>query len=180
VIIRQFQYCPTVRVTTSRKRPGHTESYNAVATVGGSPFACGRAQRPGPEDQRSSSIAPHALPGPVRSRVADAGFVGAAIGWRAGVAFGVTILRPLPNIAGHVVKTKSVRGLQSHGMSLATRIVLVPGMIWRRSVIVAPPEARACPGTRGPCSNTRANSLPGTSCTTEFGLESVTVILTRL
>src|SRR5205814_10369242 len=87
--------------------------------------------------------------GTVTSRVAYAGFVGAAIGWHAGVAFRVTILRPLPNIADHVVQTKSIRGLQSHGMSLPNRIVLVPGMIWRQSFIFTPLEAGACPRTRG-------------------------------
>src|SRR5204863_6808825 len=120
----------------------------AVATVSRSPFAGGRAQRPGPEDQRSSAIDPHALLGTVTSRVAYAGFVGAAIDWHAGVAFRVTILRPLPNIAGHVVQTKSIHGLQSHGSRLPKRICLVTCMICRRSVNGKPPVAHASPRTR--------------------------------
>src|SRR6266566_895314 len=69
--------------------------------------------------------------------------------WRRfGVTAGVTILRPLPNVADDVAKAECIGGLQSHRVRMAIGIVFEPGVVGRVFVIVAPPEPHRCPSPR--------------------------------
>src|SRR5215469_14868591 len=67
---------------------------------------------------------------------------------RSRVGLRVTILRPLPDIAGHVVETETVSRLQTHWVRLTTRIFFEPSMGSRSALVVTPPEpggaARPC------------------------------------
>src|SRR5262249_61130753 len=67
---------------------------------------------------------------------------------RSTVASRVTILRPLPDIARHVVHTETVRRLQTHWVRSPTGIFFVPSMISSGTLVVTPPEPG---GSARPC-----------------------------
>ncbi len=89
----------------------------------------------------------------LRLRVTRRALVRAPVAGNASVAIVVTVLDPLPNVPCHVVKPKSVRRLQAHGMGLATvakktfyffaaGVGIKPGVINSGSVVIAPVELR--------------------------------------
>src|SRR5690242_2452191 len=64
------------------------------------------------------------------------------------VALRVTVLRPLPDISGHVEQSERVRGLGARLVSSPARVARIPRMIRRRIRGVTPPELRR---RAGPC-----------------------------
>src|SRR5207248_10999747 len=60
---------------------------------------------------------------------------------RLGVAIGVTIPCPLPDVADHVVKSERIRRLQSDCLSFPIGIIFVPRMRSCAVVVVAPPKS---------------------------------------
>src|SRR5271166_696859 len=103
--------------SVSWERPGDAEAHDAVAIIGGIPFARGWSQQPRRKHPRAAAINSEAIALAVlRLRVDRRGFVRAAVGGNTGVAIVVTVLGPLPNISCHVVKAECVRRLRAHRM----------------------------------------------------------------
>src|SRR5438552_4248340 len=82
--------------------PSHAETHNNVPIISWVSFAGSRAEQPG-------RIKPGATP--IDAEAILSRFACPSIGRRIGVALGITVLCPLPNIAHHVVKAERVRRL---------------------------------------------------------------------
>src|SRR5207253_1754381 len=126
-------------VRFSRQRPGNPEAHHGVPVGGGVPLARRRSQYPGRIEPRATAIDAHA--GIPRLRCA-------AVRRRTGVSFGITILRPLPDVAGHVIEAEGVRRFRSHRVGAPPGVALEPGIAVRVGLVVSPEEARCGPGAR--------------------------------
>src|SRR5205823_3183375 len=124
------------------KRPSDPETKVSEPVVGAEPVAARRAQ-----EGRSEEIGPGAHD---TVRTVSALDPGRAVDRRADVGGVVAILRPLADIAHHVVETESVRrkGADRRGLPgvpLAATGVAV-GIV--RADVIAPRIGRLCPGAR--------------------------------
>src|SRR6185437_4819651 len=134
-----YQQCGT-NVIALWQAPGHSKSHDAVSKIGRVPLARGRTKQPCRIEPRPAAIYAHTFPSAIRARISYSFFVGVAVGWRGGVALGVTVLSPLPDVPDHVVKLKGVCWLLPHRVCPPARIIFVPRVTGSLVVIISPPE----------------------------------------